>query len=70
MEETNSPTPAKVKHTIMVSQPTDALLRELAKHKGITTSELDRGVLERYVESNEFREALSTYLELKTGLTD
>ena len=69
-EETNSPVPAKIKHTIMLSPPTSQLVKELSKVKGLSDSELLRGVIERYTESNEFREALATHLELKTGLTD
>ena len=69
-EETNSPTPAKLKHTIMLAPPTSHLVKELAKVKGLSDSELLRGVIERYTESNEFRESLATHLELKTGLTD
>jgi len=69
MDETNS-TPAKVKHTIMLAPPTSQLVKELAKVKGLSDSELLRGVIERYTESNEFRESLATHLELKTGLSD
>jgi len=69
MDETNS-TPAKVKHTIMLAPPTSQLVKELAKVKGLSDSELLRGVIERYTESNEFRESLATHLELKSGLTD
>tara|TARA_R100000008_G_C3558815_1_gene154810 strand:+ start:236 stop:451 length:216 start_codon:yes stop_codon:yes gene_type:complete len=69
-EETNSPVPAKIKHTIMLSPPTSQLVKELSKVKGLSDSELLRGVIERYTESNEFRESLATHLELKTGLTD
>ena len=69
-EETNSPVPAKIKHTIMLSPPTSQLVKELSKVKGLSDSELLRGVIERYTESNEFREALATHIELNTGLTD
>jgi len=66
MEETNSPTPAKVKQIIMLSPPVSKIVEELAQLKGLSVSELLRGWIELKVEAASTRAMQATYIELKT----